>query len=494
MNPPKCETKKRRAIAVIRVSTDQQDCERQRRDVAAAARAHGLEIARSLELPGLSGTKMLSNAEVKRVLADLTRPDVGGVVVSAVDRLVRPGQLGDLAIFDAFQRTKKLIWTPGQEIDLSTNTGFLTSGIMGVIAGFERQLILSRTTAGKETVRLRGGHPDGGVALPRGIAYSKKTGWSYTEPDASLVRRAYDLLFERRSWHDIAAQLGHGWTYSGVSNTLRNPIWKGIRRYIKGRETPLEVPIDLKPLISPERWEAAQQIILEKRSNWRKTKRPPRFLLTGLLRCACGKPYYFRNCGTSQGDRSTYYCSTQFRGRGPFCGARSVRTVAADRLVERIVSTELLDAQFLKNLLRGYESGIPKLASTRDRFLKERSKLEGERTRLLRMTLKGTCTEEDFARESKRIESELRALAQLAPAAVPDSFDPAKLIVRITRAYRRFASQPLAERRSLLQASIREIVIDNRRIPSITLNGEYFSDALQSANLSPLSGKRRSRR
>ena len=83
-------TAKRRAIGILRVSTDQQDVERQRRDVAAAARAHNLEITRTLGLPNLSGTKMLSNTDVRRVLADLARPDIAGVVVSAIDRLVRP--------------------------------------------------------------------------------------------------------------------------------------------------------------------------------------------------------------------------------------------------------------------------------------------------------------------------------------------------------------------------------------------------------------------
>jgi DNA invertase Pin-like site-specific DNA recombinase len=141
----------RRAIAILRVSSDHQDVERQRRDVASAARAHGLEITCTLELADLSGTKMLTNTEVRRALSDLSRPDTDGVCISAIDRLVRPGELGDLAIFDAFQRSKKKIWTPAQEIDLNTNSGLLTSGIMGVIAGFERQMILARTSAGKRS-------------------------------------------------------------------------------------------------------------------------------------------------------------------------------------------------------------------------------------------------------------------------------------------------------------------------------------------------------
>jgi DNA invertase Pin-like site-specific DNA recombinase len=171
------------------------------------------------------------------VLADLSRRDIDGVVISAIDRLVRPGVLGDLAIFDAFQKSGKKIWTPGQEIDLNTQSGFLTSGIMGVIAGFERQMILARTSAGKEIARQRGGNPSGSTVLPRGVAYSKTSGWSHVEPDVSRVARAYDLLFERRSLRDIATQIGGHFTYHGVRSSLTNPIWKGIRRYSLGRDS-----------------------------------------------------------------------------------------------------------------------------------------------------------------------------------------------------------------------------------------------------------------
>jgi len=323
----------RHAIAIVRVSTDQQDLERQRRDIAAAAQAHNLRTVRTLELEDLSGTKMLTNAEVRGVLSDLSRSDVDGVAVSAIDRLIRPGQLGDLAIFDAFQRSRKKIWTPGQEIDLTTQAGFLTSGMMGIIAGIERQMILARTSAGKEIARQRGGNPNGSVVLTRGLAYSKATGWHYEEPDAARIKLAYDLLFERRSWRDIAARIGGGWTDSGICRALRNPAWKGIRLYRHRRETPLEVPLGIEPLIPPERWEAAQQIILEKHTHWMKTKKPPRFLLSGLLYCGCGKPMYIRVASSRdpRHTRSYYYCSTRFPGRGHKCGARSVQQPAAEK-------------------------------------------------------------------------------------------------------------------------------------------------------------------
>jgi site-specific DNA recombinase len=475
---------KKRAIAILRVSTDQQDVERQRRDVAAASRVHNLEITRTLELADLSGTKMMTNDEVRRVLADLARPEIAGVVVSAIDRLIRPGFLGDLQIFDAFQRTKKLIWTPGQEIDVTTHTGFLTSGIMGVIAGFERQMILARTSAGREICRQRGGNPCGSVVLPRGVSYSKSAGWAYT-PEAEFVRKAYDLLFERRSWHDIADRLGGSFTYNGIRVSLMNPIWKGIRRYTEGRDEPLELKVIAPPLISPARWEAAQKIILEKRTHWAKTKRPARFLLSGLLRCACGKPVYLR-CGSRSTPRHYYYCSSQFPGHGPRCGARSSQQEPTDQTVERIVSTQLLDTAYLRTVPAKIRSSQPACADNAEELSRQREKLEAERQRLLRLTLKGTCTEEDFARESKRIEAEMRGLDLLTPPPMPTTLDPAKLVVRITRTFARFAKQPFEEKRNLLRVVFKEIVLDNGAIPAFTLNGGF----LNSANLSERSSWR----
>jgi DNA invertase Pin-like site-specific DNA recombinase len=463
----------KKAIAILRVSTDQQDTARQKKDVAAAARIHNVEITRTVELQDVSGTKVLGHAEIRRALADLAQPDVAGVVVSAIDRLIRPGELGDLQIFDAFQRSKKVIFTPAQVIDLNTQAGFLTSGIMGVIAGFERQMILARTSAGREIARQRGGNPCGSVVLPRGVTFSKLSGWSYVEPHASQVRKAYDLLFERRSWHDIANRVG-GWSFQGIRDSLRNPIWKGVRRYTENREEPLEIKVIDPPLISPARWEAAQKIILEKRTRWAKTKHiEPRFLLSGLLQCSCGKSVYLR-CGGKLKPRHYYRCSSAIAGRGPWCGATSVRANAADHVVEEIVSTELVDPAFLRSILSRYQAGQPARDENAGKLARQREKLEAERQRLLRMTLKGTCTEEDFSRESRRIEAEIRNLDRLAPVPVPAVIDPAKLVVRITRTFARFRKQPMEEKRGVLRAVFREIVLDNGALTTITINGGFL--------------------
>jgi hypothetical protein len=151
-----------------------------------------------------------------------------------------------------------------------------------------------------------------------------------------------------------------------------------------------------------------------------------------------------------------------------------VQQKPTDETVERIVSTHLLDAGYLRTVLSKFRSGQPARDRDAERLARQREKLEAERHRLLRLTLKGTCTEEDYARESKRIEEEMGDLDRLAPAPLPAALDAAKLVVRITRAFARFAKQPLEEKRGLLRSVIRAIVLENGAVTAITLNGTFL--------------------
>jgi DNA invertase Pin-like site-specific DNA recombinase len=204
----------RRVIAILRVSTDAQDNARQKADIERVERAHGLVIDRVVELDGISGRKVLSNREVQCVLSDLKRPDIAGVAISALDRLFRLERFADFGILDYFRDTGKLIFSAKEgALDPTTDAGFIMSLMSGAQGGLEWRELRRRTMQGKEVLRSRGGCPNGALTLPRGIgsepirnAAGRTIGakWFYIEPDASCIRKAYDLLFEHHSWHDIA--------------------------------------------------------------------------------------------------------------------------------------------------------------------------------------------------------------------------------------------------------------------------------------------------
>jgi site-specific DNA recombinase len=470
----------KRVIEVERVSTNRQDCERQRADLNRNKASYGLTVLRTLRLE-VSGRMVLSNRDMQRVLADLRRPDVDGVSISALDRLFRLNRFSDFAILDHFKDTGKMIWSAKEgALDLRTDAGLIISLMSGAQSGLEWRELRRRTTQGKELLRTLGGNPNGSHTLPRGVATEPVVDakgrtigakWSYQEPDAGRMKKAYDLLFERLSWRSIAEKIGGGWTYNGVRNSLKNPIWKGVRVYTEGREEPLEVKVIDKPLISPARWQQAQEIILGKKTAWLKTKRPPSNLLSGLLRCACGAPLYVRVSGSG----NFYYCSTAFPGRGPKCGAKSAQQAAADRLVEKFVSN--LDAKFWTKAFAEMRSAQPARDEAREKLTRQREKLEAERQRLLRLTLKGTITEEDFARESKRITEEVRGLDLLAPAPVTDAVDPKKTAAHVARTFARFGRQPFEGKRAALRSVFKDLTLDNGNLTGFTVNSAFLDRA-----------------
>ena len=142
MSTKKGQPSQRRVIGVVRVSTpgqvgeDKYGQERQRHDIEQTAITHDLEVVRILEIIE-SGSSAFNREDFKQIFADLKLPSIAGVIVSAVDRLCRPGFLGDLQVFDHFQRNRKLIFTPGQVIDVESEAGWLVSGMFGLSAGLE---------------------------------------------------------------------------------------------------------------------------------------------------------------------------------------------------------------------------------------------------------------------------------------------------------------------------------------------------------------------
>jgi hypothetical protein len=104
-------------------------------------------------------------------------------------------------------------------------------------------------------------------------------------------------------------------------------------------------------------------------------------------------------------------------------------------MVQEFVSG--LDAKFWTKAFAQMSSTKPARDQQADKLGHQREALEAERQRLLRMTLRGTCSEEDFARESKRIEEEVRDLDRLMPAPVSDTIDPRKTAVHIARTFAR---------------------------------------------------------
>jgi DNA invertase Pin-like site-specific DNA recombinase len=469
---------KRRVISLLRVSTDAQDLARQRTDVARVIAAYGLEVVRTIELDGVSGRKVQADPQFRQLCADLRRIDITGVCISALDRLFRPDFYSDFSVLDFFRESKKLIFSSKEGVlDPASDSGFLMSLMSGAQAGMEWRELRRRTLQGKAEKRRDGLHIDGGSqTLPRGVEFipqknklGRITGgtWQYTEPDASRIRQAYDLLFERLGWHAIAERIGGGFKFRALSYTLRNAIWRGARVF-PSPDGPFELQVIAEPLISPERWHAAQALMAVKRTNWLTTRRkePTPFLCLGLARCACGKPLYSKHKPAA----CYYACQSRHPGYGPSCGARTVRREALDSTVEKLFTTQLLDPAYLVPVIR---LAIGQMVAVQPDQSRMREGLEARRRRILDNYEDGHITRLERDDKLRRLDTEL---ARLQPAASPLAVNAERLARSVVQTFRDFGKLPFNARRDRLRAMVREVVVENHAITGVTLAGGFSPD------------------
>ena len=143
-----------RAALYCRVSTADQSCERQERDLAAFAQRAGYEVVGTYKETA-SGAR-LDRAERRRVLALAQRREIDAVLVTELSRWGRSTTdlLATLRELEA--RRVSLVALNGMAFDLSTPTGRMMATLLAGIAEFERELTVERIRSGIAAAKARG--------------------------------------------------------------------------------------------------------------------------------------------------------------------------------------------------------------------------------------------------------------------------------------------------------------------------------------------------
>lgn len=146
----------KRVALYLRVSTDHQSTELQRRDLEEVAARAGWTVVQVYEDHGVSGAKGRdSRPAFGQLCKDATRRKFDLVAAWSVDRLGRSlqhlvGFLQDL------EEAGVDLFLYRQALDTSTASGRALFQMCGVFAEFERSMIQSRVKAGLDTARARG--------------------------------------------------------------------------------------------------------------------------------------------------------------------------------------------------------------------------------------------------------------------------------------------------------------------------------------------------
>lgn len=143
-----------RAALYCRVSTADQSCERQERDLAAFAARAGYDAVGTFKETA-SGVR-LDRTERKRVMALAQRREIDAVLVTELSRWGR-STTDLLATLKELQaRRVSLVALNGMTFDLGTPHGRMMATVLAGIAEFERELIAERIRSGIASAKARG--------------------------------------------------------------------------------------------------------------------------------------------------------------------------------------------------------------------------------------------------------------------------------------------------------------------------------------------------
>ena len=180
----------KRAALYIRVSTDGQTTENQKRELQRVAKSAGWKIVEVYSDKGVSGAKgRQQRPEFNRLCEDANRRKFDVVMAWSVDRLGR--SLQDLVGFLAELQALDIdLYLNQQGIDTTTPAGKAMFQMCGVFAEFERAMIQERVKAGLERARANGQKLGRPVVPPR------------------KVMKVVDLRNEGLSMREIASDVG----------------------------------------------------------------------------------------------------------------------------------------------------------------------------------------------------------------------------------------------------------------------------------------------
>lgn len=121
---------KKKVIELIRVSTEEQakdyksGIQRQETVNKQTVERFDLERLSSICIKDVSGTEVCRCPEIQKLIDLMATKSIDGVVVSDLDRLIRPDNYDDYSLLQRFKESGTLIYTHDQVLDLTLNLDF----------------------------------------------------------------------------------------------------------------------------------------------------------------------------------------------------------------------------------------------------------------------------------------------------------------------------------------------------------------------------------
>lgn len=416
------ETGKRVGIW-IRVSTEDQargeSPEHHEKRARLYAEVKGWAVVEVYDLAGVSGKSVLEHPEARRMMADVKRGHISGLVFSKLARLARSTK-ELLEISEFFQAQDADLVSLGESIDTSTPAGRLFYTIIAAMAQWEREEIAERVRA---SIPIR-------AALGKRISSAPPFGYTWqnnqmvVEPTEAPVRRlVYELFAEHGRLRTVSKILnergyrtrkGARFSDSTVERLITDPSAKGLRRAnytttsadrkrveLKPESEWIMVPVE--PIVSVELWEKCNAALRARAKPERRPARKSVHLFSGLVVCADdgGKMY------PTEKRPLKYTCRT--------CR----RTIRADDL-EAIFVSQLRAFVFSPDRIfenaAEADAELHKRTELLEAARSERARAAAEADKLYRLYLGDKISADGFKTRNSPLEQRLRQLDEQVPA------------------------------------------------------------------------------
>lgn len=435
---------------------------------------YGLTIVRTIELIGVSGTAVLLTPEIQDMLRLMTDPEIHGVVAREFSRLMRPENLADFALLQAFAESNCKLFLPDGPIDFSSNDGRLMGTLKATIAGNVRREMLKAAWESRETKRRNGELAQSRICLPFGVD-NKKDQWWYT-PDAERIKEAFRMVLNgETSYFTIGKKVGiepHSLAYM-----LKNPIYSGWRVIDKKRDmsaagkypvadgrqgdrrkiqrAPEEIirkQVINDPLVSESDFALVQRILGMKKSfHWRTSPGyEQRYTYNGFLDCTCQSRVYSKHM------RKDYYvCKNR-------CGAKQMRREIVDPQLDKMFGKTFQSARFIKAMARA--GSQPSVNS--NNVARQIDALIAKRERVLDTYYEGAITREERDGKLKEIDRERQVFEGLLGREKPATVNTDLLSKRFS-VFRGFERLSRDQKRRLLNTITPRIIVANYEVEGI---------------------------
>lgn len=354
-----------------------------------------------------SRTYLNERPEGSKLMAAVMEEKYDQVIIQRVDRLARDDLIAQV-MYKLFKDHKITLISIHQNFDINTPEGQLMATTFSGFASYEYHVMRERLAAGRIKNAVKGRWNGGQV--PYGYLRQEGGGFAI-DPDTSQVYTMIkNLALEGHGANLIRQQLlsmgipsptGETiWSKRTIIYMLKNNFYLGSLKYMD-----LSTKEGTHPaLITPEEYKTVQQVIS---TRGHRGKKGNYHLLSGLIKCSCGKGYAIRYTGKNRVRR--YCCQhkyeTVYNCQSPLIDADSLEARIVDIIMDYASHPDALKAAIKAADQQVKENRNPVDKKQLQNLLKQLNGLQ----RLIRkkdeMYAAGIITDEQYEEEIKGLYS-----------------------------------------------------------------------------------------